>query len=123
MTSTNPLTSSGSIVSIFRNNRSLTKERLGQRVLPSDEGGYNRIESREAFIEKMRATPNLWGSKPAGKGYLVKISQGYVSVFYRDGTLSNFYLFQKRAKKKQVISEALRQIKHLPGCYIEIKYI
>jgi hypothetical protein len=90
--------------------------------MPSEDGTYHRKEDRDSFIERMKEKPHLWGSKVTGLASAVSTEKGYVSIFHADGHLSRTYYFNSCRKKKEVISSALRQIKHLRCCYIEIKY-
>ena len=122
MLNANPLTTGGSRINILRNGSLVTNSRMGQRVQAAEEDYVRpQKEDNEAFIERMKANPNLWGYKKQGTGELI-LSKGWVTIFHANGDFSRSFYFINSEKKKELITNALKQIRNLRGCYIEISF-
>ena len=130
MLRTNPLTRGGNRIAVCTRGTGVIGRTFNDRLLPAanKKGLANDrrkiIDERQQFIDQMKANERNWGrQKKTGRSaneYI--ICRGWIHLYHADGQLGATYYFSKQKEKLEKISEALKQIKHLPGFYIEIEY-
>jgi hypothetical protein len=79
-------------------------------------------KNRRKFIKIMKNRPDLWGNvNGSKKGFCTTV--GSVSILNDFTAYKKSFAFCGTERKREQLTYALTQIKHLKGYYVQIKFI